>query len=807
MRLFRKITLSTAPFYTSLVVITSLALLVGSLWTINEYQAYQDSVENIRENYRSQYQSRLREELVDLTGLIDYLWQQNEARVERDIRERVQSAYTIASHNFQLYKEDKSLTELRQEVAELLRPIRWSDGRGYYFAGQVGGRRIDLFADEPAFEKNTAAEFAAITGQEVINDIVDEIRAKEAGLYRYNLLKPAFADRSYPKIAFVKYFQPLDWFIGAGIYHDDLEESLRREVLERIRNIRFGPDGETFCFRDDGTILSHPDQRLIGRSVLDLVDSNGEAYGRALLELGRTSGEGGFVRFTVARGEESAPQQKLSFIKAYRNWGWLLGASMSMDAMEEAIEVETATYQQIAFKNVFMFLVLIGIAVAILLLSTFFYSLKIKQGISLFTDFFRQAADANVKINKKDLVFREFEDLGRLANRMVSERIRNEMLLHRDELRLDSLLRLGMMEKYSLPEKYTFLLQRLIQITRSQRGYLALVDSEQSRVTLCAQFPSAPAGSEEVAAAERGRAVEEAGFPGMAVLKKTAIIANQAEGQGTVFPYRDPVQRHLDVPIYSDGKVVVVAGVCDNPESYDNFDIRQMTMLLEGLWMHMQKKASEEELARLERQIIAVSEEERSKIGRDLHDDLGSHLTGVELLSKVLQRKLEEESPERAEQLETIRSLIREAIDKTRRLSQGLYPVHVVEYGLEAAIEELVVEAEKVFPVRFDLLWEGDGTRLGKNTAIHLHYIIREAVYNAARHGQPKNIGIYVRLAGSAFQVKIVDDGVGFDTTPAAKGMGFHTMKYRAKAIGATLSITSARDGGTIITVSGEGLE
>jgi signal transduction histidine kinase len=230
-------------------------------------------------------------------------------------------------------------------------------------------------------------------------------------------------------------------------------------------------------------------------------------------------------------------------------------------------------------------------------------------------------------------------------------------------------------------------------------------------------------------------------------------------------------------------------------------------MLLEGLWMHMQKKASEEELARLERQIIAVSEEERSKIGRDLHDDLGSHLTGVELLSKVLQRKLEEESPERAEQLETIRSLIREAIDKTRRLSQGLYPVHVVEYGLEAAIEELVVEAEKVFPVRFDLLWEGDGTRLGKNTAIHLHYIIREAVYNAARHGQPKNIGIYVRLAGSAFQVKIVDDGVGFDTTPAAKGMGFHTMKYRAKAIGATLSITSARDGGTIITVSGEGLE
>jgi signal transduction histidine kinase len=96
---------------------------------------------------------------------------------------------------------------------------------------------------------------------------------------------------------------------------------------------------------------------------------------------------------------------------------------------------------------------------------------------------------------------------------------------------------------------------------------------------------------------------------------------------------------------------------------------------------------------------------------------------------------------------------------------------------------------------------------LGKNTATHLHYIIREAVFNAARHGKPKNIGVYVRVEGSRFSLKIVDDGVGFDTTPAATGMGFHTMKYRAKAIGATLSINSARDGGTIITVTGEGVE
>ncbi len=107
---------------------------------------------------------------------------------------------------------------------------------------------------------------------------------KKLGIYHYNLVKPKFSGKNFPKIAFVKYFPPLDWFIGAGIYNDDLEEILQHEVLSRIGNIQFGKDGEVFCFRSDGTILSNQDERLIGRSVGDLVDVNGMEYGEELLE-------------------------------------------------------------------------------------------------------------------------------------------------------------------------------------------------------------------------------------------------------------------------------------------------------------------------------------------------------------------------------------------------------------------------------------------------------------------------------------------------------------------------------------------
>jgi signal transduction histidine kinase len=812
MRLFKKITLSSAPFYASLVVITSLAAFIGIFWAINEFQAYQESVDNIRNTYKHQYEVRVKEELAKVVELIDYRRRQNKLRVELDIRERVQAAYTIASHNYRLYKDEKDIDELRSMVIELLRPIRWNNGRGYYFTGRVQTGVIDLFADEPYFEGKSAIEFQEITGQDVVGDIVSIIQEKEAGLYRYNLIKPKFFGKKFSKIAFVKYFPPLDWFIGAGIYHDDLEETLQHEVLERIRNIQFGKDGEIFCFRTDGTILSNQDERLIGRSVRDLFDADGMEYGEAFLETAMKGEQQGYVHYSIQRPKTGNVHQKLGFVQIYSDWGWVLGTSMFMDAMEQTIAAETETYQGISFKNVFTFIVLFAIAVVFLLLSTFFYSLKIKQGLSLFTNFFREAADSNVKINDKNLAFKEFEDLSRLANRMVENRIKNELLLHRDELRLDTLLRLGMMEKFSLQEKYDFILQRIVQITRSEEGYLALVNTAQTHITICSYF----AAYEEDAKDREGeltlsRSVEHGGLPGKAVMKKTALIANSViPGQeGDVYPYCTSITRHIDVPIYNDGKIVVVAGVSNNNEKYDTTDIRQMTMLLEGMWLHVLNKCAEEELARLERQIIAVSEEERSRIGRDLHDDLGSHLTGVELLSKVLQQQLQSEVPAREKQLGTIRNLIKDAIEKTRRLSQGLYPVHVVEYGLESAIEELVVEVENMFKVQFDLSWEVGEQEgiLGKNTATHLYYIIREAVFNAARHGKPTRIGVYMRLDDRGFSLKIVDDGSGFDGTPAAKGLGFHTMKYRAKAIGAALTISSDKKGGTILSVTGEGLE
>ncbi len=799
-----RMTLSSSPFYASLGVIISLGVFMAIFWAFNEFEAYTDSIDNIRRSYSTSYRTRVKEELDRVIDFVKYKRSQSEIGIENEIRDKVQSAYSIASHMYSQHKDEMTKDELRALVAEVLRPIRWNNGRGYYFAGRVKSTIIDLYADDPYFEGKTTLTYGSEQEGRKISDIISIIKEKGAGVYHYNWTKPEYVGRSYPKVSFVKYFKPFDWYIGAGVYLDDREKALQDDVLDRIRNISFGDDGEVFGFRFDSTVVSHRDERLIGRSIKGAVDHNGLRYGEEMWEAG-VSGRGeDFVTYSVQSSENE--YQKLSYVKAYQDWGMVFVASMSMDEMERAIENERKTYLKITFKNIALFITLFIIAVSLLLLIAYFYSMRIKQGISLFTNFFRMAADEKIRIEDAQLAFAEFEDLGNLANQMVDDRIQKELLLRRDELRLDTLLQLGMMEDSGFQQKYDFILERIVQITRSEGGYLALVNDAQTHLNLYSFFEIKEDEQQKITEVVGvSRSIDNGGLPGKALLKKKAIINNSCDlGLNQVFPYCHKVKNHLDVPIYNSGKIVIIAGVNNNPGDYDTADIRQMAMLLEGLWLHVLKMCAEEEMVRLERQIIAVSEEERSTIGRDLHDDLGSHLSGVELLCKVLQRKLESDDTERAEELGAIRDLIREAIEITRRLAQGLYPVHVVEHGLESSVEELKVEIENLFDVECVLVFHDDNEWVDGNIAIHLYYIIREAVFNAARHGRPEKIEIRLMTANKRLQVEVIDNGSGFSEESIQKGIGLHTMKYRAKAINATLTISSDISHGTHIVLQGE---
>jgi len=800
-----RLSLSSAPFYASALVITVLGLFIGTFWAINEYQAYQESVENIINNYHKQYQQRVKEELEKVVDFIEYKRLQMDMQVEQDLRTNVQSAYTIASHMFSSSCDHFSDAEIRDQVIEILRPIRWNNGKGFYFVGKVNEARIELFSDEPYYEGKTADSFFDASGKPVIKDLIQLVKNEGAGLYHFDMLKPAFPDKTYEMLAFVKYFAPFDWFIGAGIYIEDIEKDVQNDVISRIRLMRFGNDGDVLGFRKNGTIIVAQDETLLGRNVNTLIDDHQFNYGKTMLDVGLGRIDDHYVRYGVMESH-ATDRQKMNYVQLYPDWGWVLTTGMFMDEMESAIQAETDTYEWISFRNVLLFCVMFGTAVILLLLAAYIYSRKIKKGINHFTDFFRKAAEGKMKIQRSELAFSEFEVIGALANQMVDDRIQKELILQRNELRQDTLLRLGEMEDVSLQEKYDFVLQRVIEITRSKGGYLALVNSQQTFLTLCSLVVEVGVNSN--VGFENGQmtsSVERSGLAGLAVSHRKPVMANTIFSLGNLEPYQFNVFNHLDVPVIDGDKIVLVCGVCNRNTVYNKSDIRQISMLLEGLWLHVLKTCSEKELANLERQVIAASQEERARIGQDLHDGLCSHLSGVELLSMALQKRLEQKTPEEAKQLGMIRGLIKEAIGKTGQLARGLYPVHLNDQGLQAALEELMAEVEGAFPaVKCSMSYNFNEQQIDISVATHIYYIVREAVFNGVRHGDADRIDIAFEQQDTRYTITVADNGSGFEQNTTRKGLGLHTMKYRAKGIGVEMLIDSEVGHGTRIIIEGE---
>jgi two-component system, LuxR family, sensor kinase FixL len=206
------------------------------------------------------------------------------------------------------------------------------------------------------------------------------------------------------------------------------------------------------------------------------------------------------------------------------------------------------------------------------------------------------------------------------------------------------------------------------------------------------------------------------------------------------------------------------------------------------------------ERKRLEKTILDISETERRRIGQDLHDGLGQHLTGVAFMGKVLEERLaESNSPEAAEAAKIV-ELVNQSIRMTRELSRGLLPVVTDAHGLTSALERWAGEMCELFHVscRFESsepVLVHDGVH-----AEHVYRIAQEAVTNAIKHGHASHIMIRLAIVKGGGVLTIWDNGCGFDAVhKSPSGLGLRIMNYRAKMIGGSLSLHSSMKTGTLV--------
>lgn len=203
----------------------------------------------------------------------------------------------------------------------------------------------------------------------------------------------------------------------------------------------------------------------------------------------------------------------------------------------------------------------------------------------------------------------------------------------------------------------------------------------------------------------------------------------------------------------------------------------------------------------LEQRLLEISDEERRRIGQDLHDGLGQMLTGIGLISQNLTRRLEADAHRAAPDMAEITDMVKEADQYARALARGLVPVELESNGLATALQRLARNAERLFSVRCSFEQVGEALLKDVTAAGHFYRIAQEAVSNAVKHGKASNINILLASGEAQVRLRVIDDGIGFpDELSRDRGMGVNIMHYRARIIGGTLDIRRDPAGGTVLT-------
>lgn len=229
----------------------------------------------------------------------------------------------------------------------------------------------------------------------------------------------------------------------------------------------------------------------------------------------------------------------------------------------------------------------------------------------------------------------------------------------------------------------------------------------------------------------------------------------------------------------------------------------QAAIAIENARLYEAVKAHLDEMRALSSRMMAIREEEATRIARDLHDEVGQSLTSILLGVQALQSAAEPDDLRR--QTNEFRALTARSLDEIRRVIRSLRPPALDEVGLVAALRRHLSEYSAATGLRIDVCAAGlEGARLPADASITLFRIAQEAVTNVAKHARAQCASVTLTQREGCLVLLVEDDGCGFDVADTRSSrrkdhLGLVGMEERAALLGGSVRIESAAGKGTTV--------
>ena len=336
---------------------------------------YNNEIDKVRNIYLKSEKELLRQEVIKLHNNITNEKELTEEQLRINIKEKVYEAYSIVN-NIYNQNSHKNKKEIIKMVTDSLRDIRFNDDRGYFFMYKMDGTTL-LLPTRVDLEGKNLLNLKDAKGSYSIQNLRDLSLKKGESFYTWWWYKPNESNYQSKKIGFAKYFKPLDCFIGTGEYVNDFEETIKKSITKRLSTYRYGKNQYVFIFDEKGTVLSHIDKNRIGTNNLNEKNTN-DIY--ATYDIVNVNDEKGkFLTYTFKKNSDFTETRKVSYVKKFKDWKWIIGSGFYTDDLKILIEKkkeELTKENESQIKTILIFAFSIGILIIVLSL---FLSYVIKK--------------------------------------------------------------------------------------------------------------------------------------------------------------------------------------------------------------------------------------------------------------------------------------------------------------------------------------------------------------------------------------------------------------------------------------------
>ena len=416
-RLFQLITVA------SLIVLAVVMMFLHINASSREFKA---RAETMRSNYLEQQKNMIKHEVTRVVAMIHSELSRSEQETRKTVEQRVREAYAVAENIYQKNRQVKSDKEIQQLIVEALRAIRFENKTGYYFIVDFKGISR-LHAAHPDFEGTSVLDFQDTQHQFIIRNMLEIVKRNKEGFYEYYWEKPGEVGPEHKKIAYVKAFEPFDWYIGTGLYVEDIEARIKANLLSLISKISFGKKGYIFVDGFDGEALVTNGKVLSGSQKLwELFGKNPEdmkmVFKRGLAAARKPDGD--YIYYLIGKSPGSRQEfSKVSFVYGVPELQWLVGAGAYLDEIENDIAALQTKLENQRRSDLQQIVIVTAILIFCSLLLLQVIGRFLLKEFNLFSVFYRNLVQDNQEIDCSSIHFEEFYQVACSANLMLQDKL------------------------------------------------------------------------------------------------------------------------------------------------------------------------------------------------------------------------------------------------------------------------------------------------------------------------------------------------------------------------------------------------